>query len=180
MIRWFFLILSVWSSPTPGAHVIHGDHLDGLTRLGTSAGELVDSVDRWYFYRGYVVGATNKASRYFVFNERSAEVTRFPTRASWRAYLQQHSLVPAIYTRWYSDDWDFNMRDLGAYLVVEVFFSFVLAILVLLFASFYKTRQGNGNFPLGRFYLIMGLCLTGVFWVFTFADVLLSKFPGSF
>jgi hypothetical protein len=169
--------LGGWSSHTPGGNTI--DH-DEVSRLVGRNGAVIDSLDRWYFYHGFVVGTARNDSLHFVFEERSATIVRFPANEQWRAYLEAHKLVPAAYTRWYSRNWDFNMRDLGAYMVVEVLLALVVSMLIMLFAASYKTKRGNGNFPLGRFYVVMSVFVTLALWVVTFADVLLSKFPGSF
>ena len=96
--------LADWSRITPGHNEINNFY--GGSAIYFSKGTELDSLERWYFYKGHIVGElTGKG--FFVANELTSEVVRFSDKSSWKNYIESANLEPKVWTRWYDTDWNF-------------------------------------------------------------------------
>ncbi|HEY4830999.1 MAG TPA: hypothetical protein VIH61_00335, partial [Waddliaceae bacterium] len=68
-------------------------------------------------------------------------------------YLKINGIVPRLITRWYTDDWSFNLTDLSGDLILESLFSLLVSPIVL--GIFYIYRRWRGkSIKLGKAYLL--------------------------
>jgi hypothetical protein len=98
--------LADWSCETPNGNEIN--NFTGLT-LYLKGRARIENLDKWYFYKGHVIGMTGRysteTSYFFVANEFTGKIDSFPNEAEWLNYLSNNKLTPKMWTRWYRDDW---------------------------------------------------------------------------
>lgn len=168
-----------WSSYTPGGNIIGHDRLTNVMSFSLLMdGQSIDSLDGWYFYKNFVVGTFNHSSRYFIVDESRSQITTFSKKEEWSEYLRINQLNPTKWTRWYYDDWDYNLHDLPGYLIFQFILSLLIAGLCSLLWFGYKTYK-NQDFRWLKFYLFTTGIATTIIWGATFIDVFLSKHPQS-
>lgn len=168
-----------WSSYTPGGNIIGNDRTTNVMSLSFSiSGQNIDSIDSWYFYKNAIVGTFDGSPRYFVAGEKDLQIKIFDSREEWTQYVKNMGLAPAIWTRWYYDDWDFNTNDLTGYLMIEFLLCLILSVFILLLWCAYKQLR-HQNVRWMRSYFFLVAATTTCFWALTFLNVFLSKFPQS-
>ncbi|GAA4333717.1 hypothetical protein GCM10023184_27090 [Flaviaesturariibacter amylovorans] len=129
-------------------------------------------IDRWYFYKGHVVGRL--VSGYFVANERSGEIRGFEEEQYWKEYLAERDLVPKYWTRWHTGNW----RWLDDYAFALLLIGALVLIPLLGATARFLNRwiAGEARFRLRRnpALIIFSLLLLLLF------RLLLDNFPSSF
>jgi hypothetical protein len=170
-----------WSNNTPGGNIFRHDHWDNVTRiyLEPAGQNKVDSVTIWYFYKNCIIGVSHNSTQYFVVDEAKAQIKTFRDKGSWMKYVNISNLVPKVKTRWFTDDWSFNLNDLPIYLVILFFLSLILSSVILGLYYIYRKWRGK-SIRFARDYLFILLVTNFCFWIITFIDILGSKYPESF
>jgi len=108
---------SEWFRATPGGNTISYEalsndqsvmiHCGRMYDAGKDYQRVIDHIERWYFYKDFVVGNywENGVREYFVFNELTCQCQTF---SDWEAFEKQKrelGIKPIIWTRWYSKFW---------------------------------------------------------------------------
>lgn len=105
--------------------------------------------DNFYFYKCHIIGyyrlgtgnfpSSDTALRYFVLNEKTAELDTFKSRNEWQAFLSRYKLTAE------SIEWRYNKEGLDkSTMNVAVIYLFALAIgipLVVLLIVFIKKKR---------------------------------------
>ena len=125
--------LGDWQSQTPGGNVM-GDPGGGTVLTLRKNNQTIEHIIRWYFYKDHIIGQTS--TDYFIANEPTGEVKRFSGLHEWNRAIAQSELSPAIWTRWFSDNWKFYERMLFA-----IIFIVILSSLPLLFFLFRRLNR---------------------------------------
>jgi hypothetical protein len=126
-------------------------------------------VNRWYFYNGYIIG--EMFSGFFIVGERTGEKSIFKDKDKWITETQSRGFRPAIWTRWYTDNW----VD-GDWLLIWVIFGFIISIPLTVFfiLALYRAIV-QAHFRLTSFYTIFVLLVVIVIGT----TLLLDQYPGS-
>lgn len=104
---------SQWWHITPGGNEISNQSFNDVNRIlfdcEGAERPLVQFIDRWYFYKGYIIGTfqPNQPSQFFLIDEQSCAVDSFKDRAQFDLVLDQKGLKPRLWTRWYTSNWGF-------------------------------------------------------------------------
>lgn len=126
--------LGDWSHETPGANLIMDPGDGNLLRLKN--GTDIHDLKSWYIYKGHIVGTTFED--YIIVVESTGQVSRFANKNSWKNYIHQHDLKPAVWTRWYSDNWvDYDL------LLIWLIFLFYISKPVIIFFLWILYQSGR-------------------------------------
>jgi len=169
--------LGDWRTQTPNGNSIESI-LNPFT-LRLQNGKELYSIDKWYFYKNHIVGIiesnkvrTEKSQKtYFVVNEKSYAIEKFNKKSKWETHLTEHNLNPKLYTRWYSDNWDY-ISDLSLLLI----FTWPLLIPILLFLLFLYQRFIH-DFGMTKISSLIRIFICPVIFISVF--FLLGTFPQS-
>ncbi len=73
-----------WNNETPGGnHILH-DHWSGITSFYMFKDEQrIDSLDKWYFFKNFVIGEFSNSSKYFIVNEATSQIIIFQNKEGW-------------------------------------------------------------------------------------------------
>lgn len=164
----FFLLVSYqafgsvgmgdWSAITPGGNEIQKtDSNDGLVLYFKSYlyAPPVTKLVKWYFYKGNVIGETQKPiSGFFVVSEDTGQTLYFNNRQSWDKFLVQHALKPLYRTRWYNDNWQLFGDEFKfvAFLLFPLTIGFVVWIIILI-RNAYLEFMNDSDSRLSRYTL---------------------------
>lgn len=95
-------------------------------RKSIESGYVISDIDKWYFYKNYIVGESIKIERqvFFIFNEITCEHQVFQKREEFDKRINEIGLRPMIWTRWYKENWGYiitsgNFGD-------QLYFTFVI------------------------------------------------------
>jgi hypothetical protein len=172
-----FLLISIkvtgfgigdWQHQTPGGNVM-GDPGSGTQLMMRKTGEELLGIKRWYFYNDFIIGELG--DQLFVVDERTGEKLIFSDRDNWNREIKSRGLKPALWTRWYTDNW----VD-GDWLMIWLIFGFFVSIPFALFFLFalYRTIVKE-SFSLTSFYTIFVLSVVIVIGL----TLLLDQYPSS-
>ncbi len=168
---------SGWSNKTPG-----GNEMRNGAGVNLTPGVFIQNIDRWYFYKGHILGHFRTGSaqvggysasvdprlNWFIGNEATGEYETFTTEADWDEVRKRSGLVPLL-VRWHDGDWHFLTNGYLVYM-----YSF-LAIPFLAFAPIAVFIVGFKKMPWRRVFQVLAV-LTGV----VLSKVLLELYPQSF
>ena len=159
-----------WQCTTPQSNTFDNYSGNGISLSLRNGGfGSVDSLKRWYFYKGFIVG--EREHGFFIANEKTAKVQLFATQNTWAKALADAKLKPGYYTRWYNWQWVYY-DDIGYYALIFFFMSApcILIFLYLLYMAF-RYEKFNVRKPCTMIVLIVsGLLLI---------TYLLERFPQS-
>ena len=166
--------LTDWEATTP-----YGNKINNYGSVSLFLSDsIVENLTKWYFYKGYIIGLYNEvnqenfAAAYFIVNEQTLEINRYPDLNHWKLKLEQDKLVPFFYTRWYYTDWTFYDDQLLIFLIFGFFISIPLVILfILLMLRAIRIEKLNLKKPCTQVVIIIS--------VFIFLHWISEAFPGS-
>lgn len=98
---------------TPGGNEISSQSFKNVNRILFVCKRidqpLVQFIDRWYFYKGCVIGILDpdQPNQFFLIDEQSCALETFKDRAKFDLVLDQKGLRPKLWTRWYDSNWGF-------------------------------------------------------------------------
>jgi hypothetical protein len=118
---------SDWQCITPGKNTIDNYSGAGISLFMPNGIRCarVDNLERWYFYRSFIVG--NQKNNWFIVNEKTFEVYSYNDEHLWLNAIAKQHLQPVIWTRWYNGNWTFY-SDWG----FSIFLVFPLSIFLML------------------------------------------------
>jgi hypothetical protein len=147
------IALGDWQNKTPGGSTM-GDNGSGPKLVLESPYRGISGINSWYFYKEHIIIKAHDG--FFVLNEAKKEVVTFKSEKQWREYLEQSKLVPAIWTRWYSDNWKFYERLLLITILVAC-----LLVWTFIFGLWYLLRPlvKNGYKVQPEYFLIFLMVL---------------------
>jgi len=123
----------IWEDVTPyGKKFFYEeDTRNGIEYIGDSI--RIFHVSKWYFYKGFTVGISQKDSigiTFFASDEVRNKVYQFKDEKMWKEFLTQNNLNP-LYTRWYHKYWSNSPKYFGSD-GIEIFFLWVGIILIII------------------------------------------------
>jgi len=136
----------------------------------------VDNIGKWYFYKENIIGnyySGNKIN-WFIFNEKTVEVATFINELEFKLKLEQHRLIPILWTRWYSSSWGYIVNSNTGLLndLNQSFINIMLIVLTIyIVLSFFLTK-----FKLSRKINKVNILIVCILLLRIFLDV----FPQSF
>ena len=177
-----------WWKDTPGDNqIIHDLKRNGIEIICLENGgiSIITHLNKWYFYKGYIVGEFQKNKEtigdnqnrgyFFIFNERSCEIKVFDSKASFNKIKKELNLIPFFWTRWYKDEWSFFMNSGNFerfFLRFFVILPFTFIVIVWFLIHVYINRRKlNFKRPQTLILSIITFCITFRF--------LLEIFPSS-
>ncbi len=146
-----------WRISTPGDNYI--DNFSSVS-LYLKDGQQLDDLERWYFYRGCVVGELSDGKGWFVVDEAKSEIVWQTDKSKWEALLQERGLVPSVWTRWI--DSDPAVLTSGMFWMLWIVTSWYIAIpillaVVILFRRAWKRERFNWRKPYTIGAMVIGL-----------------------
>ncbi|GAA0565363.1 hypothetical protein GCM10009415_55090 [Chitinophaga japonensis] len=136
------------------------------------AKEIRPSFERFYFYKGYVIGES-AGNTFYVVDEKGGRIQKFSDGAAFESYLKENTLTPLLWTRWYDRFYDeANFR--GLLLLALVMFPLTGLLLVLYLYSLYSLLLGRH-----KSYAVVKRVYAGGVSVFILLAALMQVFPQS-
>lgn len=165
---------SEWSNQTKNGNTIlnfGGNGIEIITSKRT-----IENVKRWYFKKNHIIGEiqSNETEKikYFVLDEKKGNLFTFRKKSNWDNYIKKQNLIPKLYTRWFTDDWDiYNNGFFSFYLMI---FPISLPLTFLYLFILYRALKKE-KFKLKKPYTLVFL----VFTLIILLDIIMSKFPQS-
>lgn len=158
-----------WSSTTPGGNSI--EYNDGK-RLILERDTRFEDIDEWYFYHDCIVVKID-VGKYLVVDEKGRTHQLFDSYDAWQQYIKSHDLEPALWTRWYSDDW-----ESGTLLIAQLSAIIWMPLMVFYFRTAYRAFRLE-KFSLRKKNTLVTLISTVVILYAVFL-VLCEVYPQSF
>ncbi len=166
-----------WINTTPGGLEMRGGNL-----LTLAPGRFVCCMDKWYFYRGHVLGhfrdggsfgdsgaPSDPSLQWVIVDERTSRVWTFTSTDAWENARDEMGLKPALWERWYRNDWHVLTNSFAMFL-----YAMLLAIPVLLLAGITVALVVINVLPVK--YVWRGLVVIAVIYA---GGVFLELFPQS-
>ncbi|MBL0035943.1 MAG: hypothetical protein IPP26_09280 [Flavobacteriales bacterium] len=137
-------------------------------------GQQLDDLERWYFYKGCVIGELSDSKGWFVVEEAKSEVIWHTDRLKWEALLKERDLIPSLWTRWF--DGDPAMLTSGMFWFLWIVTSWyaaipILLLVVMVFRRAWKREHFNWRRP-----YTMGTIAIGLF---VLSRIVLENWLGS-
>jgi hypothetical protein len=120
--------LGDWLATTPGGHYM-GNRGGGTFLSVKSSSEEIIQIRKWYFFKGHIMAATDSA--FFILDESKREPRWFLSKREWEQAIEEAGLEPALWTRWYTDNWRFFERMAIPLSLAGVFIFLPLLILAV-------------------------------------------------
>jgi hypothetical protein len=137
LLSFSFLLISLnvtgfglgdWQHETPGGNLM-SDPGSGTQLTIRKSGYEILGIERWYFYNDFIIGEFG--DQQFIVDENTGEKWIFDNRENWTREIQAQGLKPALWTRWYTDNWVDS-----DWLVIWLFFGFFISIPLAFFFLF--------------------------------------------
>lgn len=135
------------------------------------------NIRKWYFYKNHIIGtriqfvqtSNERHTCYLIINELNNKVLEFDEEEAWYQYRSEHELLPAYWTRWFSDNWNF-MEALFFWIIF--LFPLTLLLIYAYFRNIYRALKEN-EFDRSR---LLEIAATPALFLVIY---LLATFPGS-
>jgi hypothetical protein len=163
--------LGDYSSKTPHNNEIR-DSGNGAN-LYVNQNVVLESIQKWYFYKKTIIGEGYKSKFYFVFFEESKKIHVFENKNQWVSFLKQENLEPIFWTRWYSDDWTLSFFKL--IVIWHMFLWWLLVPFELLICFLLIRDLFKKEFFYSRIWVILLISIITIF----ITNELLCVFPDS-
>lgn len=160
--------LSDWVCKTPYGNEIQNN---GGIFLYLKDGRTIEGLNRWYFYKGYIIGKKDSSEYYFAVNEKTAAIFTFPSEQEWDRFIETRNLRPSFWRRWYEKDWEYFDDIL---FISLVFFYVSVPLLILFFWIVYKSIKREKMSFKKPFTIALAIIVS-----FILANFLLEQFPQS-
>lgn len=134
----------------------------------------VFNLQKWYFYKGSIVGEFKEAgqTRYFVYLENKRTGQQFTDKAEWETFIAENKLKPKHWTRWHSSDWHFFDEKSGILSSHVPASGIVLLFLYALFVMiFFSLADASIQLKYRRLNLIIGTLLIAIPTTRLFLDI---------
>lgn len=163
-----------WGNTTPGGNLVH--NYQGDIGLELNDGRYMPGLDKWYFYKGNMVGVFYD-SILLVIDEQKLSVDTLYTGTDRSpeeviALSGRADIRPRLFTRWYETEWDGSFIMLYPLLLIFVFYV-TIPVTILFGWLWYKAIKQRMN--MRRHIPVIVVLVT----VYLLVDFLLGKFPGS-
>lgn len=168
-----------WHHKTPGGNMI--SYLNSNDKhsnffICSDADFEVPSLQKWYFYKGYIIGSFEDEPRvkYFIINEADCSIELFTNIARFENIITTNHLNPLIWKRWHNDNWGFFFEGDGAGGAMDWLFlrGTWLVLPVVSIIAFQLIRNKFKN-------ILIRIFAIGIV-VVTFVQILLDLYPMSF
>jgi hypothetical protein len=142
---------SEWWHKTPGNNEMSNQSFNDIHRnlfaCKGSGWPLLQYIEKWYFYKGFVIGTIepNQPNQFFIINEQACTLDTFNSDVEFDQYLIQKRLKPILWTRWYNSNWGFIFVGRG-------------------YGGYWDFLFFRGT------WLLLPLLVLAVFWIFKYAS----------